>query len=118
MFIIILTHLEYYNYGVGCLWNPNPDDWIPLEEPRVSCLTSRLKAIEFFSFKPEEDKIEMVKYFLKNARVLKSMKIHLCEEVDTQLGIIQELPKLPRVSEECNVFISPLPSWYGYTIGA
>lgn len=109
----LLAHcesMEVLEIEDGCPWIPEPDVWIPVEEPTVfSCLISRLKTIKYFSFTAEIFQIETVKYLLKSARVLKSLEIPLAVEIENHMEIVAELQMLPRVSEECNVLISQGP---------
>lgn len=105
-FLARCGYLEVLEFEIDIVWIHDPDAWIPIEEPSVSCLTSRLKTIKFSSFKPEEDQIEMIKYFLRSARVLESMEIRFCYGIENHLDIVEELQMLPRVSDGCNVCIS------------
>lgn len=96
-----LQVLELRNVGE---WIRNPDAWIPLQEPKGSCLMSRLKIITFLRFEPGKDQIGMVEYFLRHASALKSMEISLCEEIDD--CFVEMIKAMPRVSEECEVFLT------------
>ncbi|GLU17760.1 hypothetical protein SLE2022_341160 [Rubroshorea leprosula] len=86
-----------------CKWNP--DTWYLLEASGDNCLLLRLKAIEIFSFEGDEDCMKMVEYFLKSARVLENLTIHISAENEKRLKITKELMILPRVSEKCQVMI-------------
>ncbi|KAK6786159.1 hypothetical protein RDI58_014684 [Solanum bulbocastanum] len=44
-------------------------------EESIVCLDSHLKSIQLIGFKDEENEIELVKFFLKNARVLEKFRI-------------------------------------------
>ncbi|XP_022751556.1 F-box/LRR-repeat protein At3g59200-like [Durio zibethinus] len=70
------------------------------------CLLSQLKKIEMCSFRGEEDEMELIKYFLKSARVLEKLIVYLKVELETEeLKITTELFKLPRGSSKCQVQI-------------
>ncbi|GLU14712.1 hypothetical protein SLE2022_312650 [Rubroshorea leprosula] len=86
--------------------NWSPAAWYQLEESRASCLSASLKTIEMLNFDGNEHEMEFVKYLLKNARVLESMKIHILGKYKKQvLEITKELLSLPRVSKKCNVVV-------------
>lgn len=76
---------------------------MPVQES--SCLSLSLKKIEILSFEGTDDELEMTEYFLRSARVLESMKIHLTAKYEEQLEITKELLFLPRTSSECIVTI-------------
>lgn len=82
------------------------DGWNPLEECRVICLSSRLKTIEICSFKGNEDQMELVKFFMKNAKCLERTKINInnqrCEE---KYEMSKRLLMFPRASKECTVVL-------------
>ncbi|GKV34437.1 hypothetical protein SLEP1_g42812 [Rubroshorea leprosula] len=82
-------------------WDPGA--WFPVEES--SCLSFSLKKIEILSFEGTDDELEMTEYFLRSARVLESMTIHLTAKYEEQLEITKELLVLPRTSSECIVTI-------------
>ncbi|KAH7860636.1 hypothetical protein Vadar_015917 [Vaccinium darrowii] len=59
--------LEGESPGSGELWGPPPQ--VP------SCLTLHLKEVEILQFDGKEYQLELIKYILKNAKVLKKMTI-------------------------------------------
>ncbi|GKV34422.1 hypothetical protein SLEP1_g42796 [Rubroshorea leprosula] len=86
--------------------NWSPAAWYQLEESRASCLSASLKTIEMLNFDGNEHEMEFVKYLLKNARVLESMKIHILGKYKKQvLEITKKLLSLPKVSKKCNVVV-------------
>ncbi|GLT37811.1 hypothetical protein SLA2020_121030 [Shorea laevis] len=83
----------------------NPALWHKLEESGVNCLSSFLKTIKIFEFGGTECQMEIVKCFLKCARVLESLEIHFTAKNERKLEITKELQMLPRASKECSVVI-------------
>ncbi|GKV34424.1 hypothetical protein SLEP1_g42798 [Rubroshorea leprosula] len=68
--------------------NWSPAAWYQLEESRASCLSASLKTIEMLNFDGNEHEMEFVKYLLKNARVLESMKIHILGKYKKQVLLL------------------------------
>ncbi|XVF03938.1 hypothetical protein REPUB_Repub05bG0036600 [Reevesia pubescens] len=89
------------------VWNEvkNSQDaiWSPPEKV-PSCLLFHLKEIEFQGFRGHRHLIEMIKYFLKNGRVLEKLTIgfFFLKEKD-ELRITKELLSVPRSSKKCQV---------------
>ncbi|KAH0661362.1 hypothetical protein KY284_026293 [Solanum tuberosum] len=61
---------NYLKYQEWC-------DYWQMHDPEVSivCLDSHLKSIQLIGFKNEENEIELIRFFLKNARVLEKFRI-------------------------------------------
>lgn len=83
----------------------NPALWHKLEESGVNCLSSFLKIIKIFEFEGKECQMEIVKCFLKCARVLEGLEIHFTAKNERKLEITKELQMLPRASKEFSVVI-------------
>nr|XP_016492610.1 PREDICTED: putative F-box/FBD/LRR-repeat protein At5g56810 [Nicotiana tabacum] len=68
------------NLEVLKLWSDENGDWIEnlqMHDPDeiIVCLESHLKSIELIGFKDDENEIELIRFFLKNARVLEKLTI-------------------------------------------
>lgn len=77
------------------------------------CLLSSLRAISIDNFLGSEDELAMLRYILKNSRVLEELELHHTahmgtKEVDleTKLCILKKISKLPRGSETCAITFS------------
>lgn len=84
-----------------------------LEETRACCLLFSLKKIDITSFRDHGDQMEMIKYFLKSARVLESLKLHIRSNdarYDEQLKMSKKLMMFPRGSKMCRIKLRELNS--------
>ncbi|GLT37809.1 hypothetical protein SLA2020_121020 [Shorea laevis] len=80
-------------------------EWHPGEEVEINCLSFCMKKIVILWFEGSEVEIELAKYFLRSAKVLASMEIHIKGGYQDQLEITKELLRLPRASNRCIVDI-------------
>ncbi|KAG8379539.1 hypothetical protein BUALT_Bualt07G0099500 [Buddleja alternifolia] len=65
------------------------------------CLESKLKKIDLWVFKGEEDEMKLIEYFLKNGKHLEKLHVHCLpyEDITTLLRIFM----FPRLSKTCRV---------------
>ncbi|KAG8379532.1 hypothetical protein BUALT_Bualt07G0098800 [Buddleja alternifolia] len=65
------------------------------------CLESKLKKIDLWVFKGEEDEMKLIGYFLKNGKVLEQLHVHCLpyEDITTLLRLFM----FPRLSKTCQV---------------
>ncbi|KAG5598833.1 hypothetical protein H5410_030203 [Solanum commersonii] len=69
---VMIRLLKYSpNLEVLKLWCDEMHD----PEESIVCLDSHLKSIQLIGFKDEENEIELIRFFLKNARVLENFRI-------------------------------------------
>ncbi|OMO77502.1 hypothetical protein COLO4_25132 [Corchorus olitorius] len=74
----------------------------PKEVP--SCLLAHLKEIEISEFRGDIHLLEMIAYFLLNARVLEKLTIHMnCLEEQKRFSMTNQVLSLPRSSRNCQV---------------
>ncbi|KAL6990758.1 hypothetical protein U1Q18_008879 [Sarracenia purpurea var. burkii] len=75
------------------------------------CLLSHLKLIKVDAFTGREDQLQLVKYFLKNAKRLNKLII-VCEDLASDAGVDfhTKLLMFPRVSETCQIEFYRLPA--------
>ncbi|WMV11126.1 hypothetical protein MTR67_004511 [Solanum verrucosum] len=66
----------------------------------VGCLESCLKSIHLTNFNGEENEIKLLKFFLKNARVLEKLTIFWVEYPDKSEEALEEVLKFPRTSSQ------------------
>ncbi|KAK4738511.1 hypothetical protein R3W88_002208 [Solanum pinnatisectum] len=84
----------------------------------ILCLESHLKSIRLIDFKGEENEIKLLKFFLKNARVLEKLTIFWVKYPDKSEEALEKVLKLPRTfSQVVLTFLDakPQPSshkWY------
>ncbi|XP_059310710.1 LOW QUALITY PROTEIN: F-box/FBD/LRR-repeat protein At3g52680-like [Lycium ferocissimum] len=78
---VMILLLKYApNLEVLKLWSDENGDWTEnwqMHDPDESivCLDSHLKSIQLIGFKEDENEIELVRFFLKNAQVLEKLTI-------------------------------------------
>ncbi|GMI65526.1 hypothetical protein like AT5G56420 [Hibiscus trionum] len=106
LFLEISTNLEVLvlaknnncrGLGFECRWKP------PQSVPE--CLLSSLKMVSFKGFEGVAYQWRMVKYILKNARVLKVMEISSDGDLplESKLGVLKKLSMFPRRSKVCQL---------------
>lgn len=77
--------------------------WI--EQPNIPlCLLLHVKKIEIKKFEGQKDELGLVKYLLKNCKVLNKVIIR-CKETASKENLCQKLDKLQRGSMTCEVEI-------------
>ncbi|KAL7144323.1 hypothetical protein ABFS83_07G004800 [Erythranthe nasuta] len=79
-------------------------DWIePIKVP--TCLLSHLKAIKLLNIVDERNIFEVVRYVLKNARVLKKIEISYPKSFDSnqKIRMVHEISLFERASKACQV---------------
>ncbi|KAG5627086.1 hypothetical protein H5410_012304, partial [Solanum commersonii] len=92
---IMILLLKYSpNLEVLKLWS---DELLDLDESIV-CLESHLKSTHLTGFKGEENEIELVKFFLKNARVLEKLMIFWEMDMDKSEEASEEVLNFHRTS--------------------
>ncbi|CAK9175524.1 unnamed protein product [Ilex paraguariensis] len=81
------------------------DDWVP---PNCvpSCLVFHLKIVDIREFEGHEYEQKKVKYFLCNAKVLKTLCIRLLMAKEERLEVRRKLLKMSRGSRSCKVVLS------------
>ncbi|KAM3357613.1 hypothetical protein P3S68_020544 [Capsicum galapagoense] len=101
---VMILLLKYSpNLEVLKLWSDENVDWymnwqlLDLDESIV-CLESHLKSIHLTGFKGDEDEIELVRFFLMNARVLEKLMIFWEGDTYKSEEASEEVLKLPRTS--------------------
>ncbi|KAL3651739.1 hypothetical protein CASFOL_004741 [Castilleja foliolosa] len=81
-------------------------NWIEPNKKRCACLLSSLKTVTIFEFGCAEPELNMVRYLLRNAQVLKKMEIY-CQSYDisleTKSNVLQNISLSHRGSKECVV---------------
>ncbi|KAM3323107.1 hypothetical protein P3S67_004258 [Capsicum chacoense] len=99
---VMILLLKYSpNLEVLKLWSDENVDWymnwqlLDLDESIV-CLESHLKSIHLTGFKGDEDEIELVRFFLMNARVLEKLMIFWEGDTYNSEEASEEVLKLPR----------------------
>lgn len=71
------------------------------------CLSSSLKYVYIFGFAGGENELNMVRYILKNAERLKTIKIHFGSHYhDSKLYMLQRISYFPRASEKCQLILA------------
>ncbi|CAA0815968.1 F-box/LRR-repeat protein [Striga hermonthica] len=80
----------------------------PEQVPR--CLLSRLAMVRIDEFDCRESEFSTVRYFLKNAEVLKRMEVHTTKYIDLDLAMklnaLQKIALFKRGSKECELALS------------
>ncbi|KAH0632367.1 hypothetical protein KY290_038197 [Solanum tuberosum] len=100
----VLNLFSDENYG----WDENWKFHDPSES--VVCLESHLKSIQLTGFKDEDKEIELLRFFLKYAQVLKKLIIVWDRSNDTSEEAIEEVLKFPRASSHVVVtFLNAKP---------
>ncbi|XP_059631951.1 F-box/LRR-repeat protein At4g14103-like [Cornus florida] len=95
VFVEGLIHL--FNFQLGIFrFNWSPPEHVP------NCLLLHLKAIEIKNFEGVADELNLVKYLLKNAKVLKKMSIN-CTFSTEDVNIQKKLLRFPRGSTSCQL---------------
>ena len=90
--------LQIFSIGFGhlCRWTQ------PKQVP--GCFLSSLTRVCFEKFEGLEDELKMVEYFLKNARVLRTMEIYTSDlSSDSKLCLLKKLSMFRRSSETCQL---------------
>ncbi|XP_050215669.1 putative F-box/FBD/LRR-repeat protein At5g22670 isoform X3 [Mercurialis annua] len=83
------------------------DDTIFNEEMSVpSCLLSSLESLELKRFEGDEAEMEVLEYFLKNASMLKILKISVTVGVEKEAEILRMLLTFPRASPKCKIVLT------------
>ncbi|CAL5359105.1 unnamed protein product [Camellia sinensis] len=122
-----LTHLEFDDVGCKSLRNllngvpnlctmvftkvPLLDSFEPLEqfywfEPQgvPSCLRCTLEEIKVSGIDGLQDELDLIKYFLENARVLENMTIgSRMLSIKEEAEFLRQLVRLPRCSKSCQI---------------
>ncbi|XAR57487.1 hypothetical protein NMG60_11025649 [Bertholletia excelsa] len=86
--------VQYFNSHFDLSWSP------PQHVP--PCLSSHIKEIEIRKFRGVAEELTLVKYLLKNAKVLKKMSID-CSYMKEDLKIQKKLHRFHRVSTSCHL---------------
>ncbi|PHU30921.1 hypothetical protein BC332_03014 [Capsicum chinense] len=76
----------------------DPDD-------SIVCLESHLKSVCLSNFKGEENEIELLRFFLKNARILERLTIVWASYADKSEEASEEVLKFPRTSSHVVTFL-------------
>lgn len=71
-----------------------------------SCLLLRLKTVKFLAFEGKKYELELVKYLLKNARVLHKLIIGTDMGKEDELKVSKKLLKFSRRSRKCKIVFS------------
>ncbi|GFP91676.1 putative F-box/FBD/LRR-repeat protein at4g00315, partial [Phtheirospermum japonicum] len=73
-------------------------------EPK--CLLSHLGTVTIHQFGSANDEFDMVRYLLKNAKVLRRIEIRFPKGIDLKVKFdaLQRISSFKRGSEECEVF--------------
>ncbi|KAK3019966.1 hypothetical protein RJ639_003013 [Escallonia herrerae] len=87
----------------GCVSRDIIHDTCQEREP--SCLLSHLETFELRQFKRGEDEMELLRYILRSAKVLKEMTIESWD-IEKATKVLEELLGLPRCSRACRVVFS------------
>ncbi|KAL3348456.1 hypothetical protein AABB24_021889 [Solanum stoloniferum] len=69
-------------------------------EESIVCLDSHLKSIQLISFKEEENEIELLRFFLKNARVLEKLTIVWAGYALKSEEALKKVLNIPRTSSQ------------------
>ncbi|XP_049350281.1 putative F-box/FBD/LRR-repeat protein At5g22670 [Solanum verrucosum] len=69
-------------------------------EESIVCLDSHLKSIQLIGFKDEENEIELLKFFLKNARVLEKLTIVWAGYALKSEEALKKVLNIPRTSSQ------------------
>ncbi|XP_058202586.1 FBD-associated F-box protein At3g49020-like [Rhododendron vialii] len=96
--------LHYYRYGDS---DPGIWDWHPPENV-PACLLFSLETLDIRKFQGQQRELKIVKYFLSNAKSLKTLSIS-CEKRKMKremLEVRRELLETPRGSRICEVVVS------------
>ncbi|KAH0782312.1 hypothetical protein KY290_001910 [Solanum tuberosum] len=77
-------------------------DFWPMHDPEESivCLDSHLKLIQLIGFKDEENEIELLRFFLKNARVLEKLTIVWAGYALKSEEALKKVLNIPRTSSQ------------------
>ncbi|XP_049368377.1 putative F-box/FBD/LRR-repeat protein At3g49030 [Solanum verrucosum] len=86
---------NYLKYQEWC-------DYWQMHDPEVSivCLDSHLKSIQLIGFKDEENEIELIRFFLKNARVLEKFRIVCAGYALTSKEASKKVLNIPTTSSQ------------------
>ncbi|KAL4626304.1 hypothetical protein ACB092_05G086600 [Castanea dentata] len=84
---------------------PHELSWTePLHVPK--CLELRIRRISLLQFRSLEHEVELIKYILKNAKVLERMDIlNGLSDLEESLHIFKIISELPRGSSACKLFL-------------
>ncbi|CAA0816249.1 Unknown protein [Striga hermonthica] len=77
---------------------------VPLQVP--NCMSSHLKIVQIHELDgTDEHELDMVRYLLKNAKVLERMELHWCEEMERHCiaELIGRISSFDRGSEMCEI---------------
>ncbi|XP_019244698.1 PREDICTED: F-box/FBD/LRR-repeat protein At3g26920-like isoform X1 [Nicotiana attenuata] len=102
MQVMILLLKSSPNLEVLKLWSDENDggwseNWQMCDpDESIVCLESHLKSIQLTGFKYEENEIELLRFFLKNARVLEKLTIVWESYAHKSEEAAEEVLKLPR----------------------
>ncbi|XP_073133886.1 F-box/FBD/LRR-repeat protein At4g26340-like [Henckelia pumila] len=70
------------------------------------CLSASLKHVHIFEFAGEEDELNVVRYILKHAQILKTIKIHFVFPYHgSKLCMLQQIAHFPRASKICQLIL-------------
>ncbi|PHT95352.1 hypothetical protein T459_03234 [Capsicum annuum] len=104
-FMQVMTLLLKYspNLEVLKLWSDENEGWTKnwqMHDPddSIVCLESHLKSVCLSNFKGEENEIELLRFFLKNARILERLTIVWASYADKSEEASEEVLKFPRTS--------------------
>ncbi|XVF77570.1 hypothetical protein PTKIN_Ptkin14bG0055700 [Pterospermum kingtungense] len=85
---------------------PFPDYWRVVLPYRLSSYgLSKLKSIEFLSFRGKKYELQLVEYFLNKAPYLQNLAVHVSERERLRPGVTEALTELAKVSKKCNIII-------------
>ncbi|OIT39095.1 hypothetical protein A4A49_37905 [Nicotiana attenuata] len=114
---VMIVLLKYSpNLEVLKLWSDENGDWIEnlqMHDPDeiIVCLESHLKSIELIGFKDDKNEIELLRFFLKNARVLEKLTIVWASYADRSEETSTEVLKFPRTSSHVVVKFVDAKPW-------
>ncbi|PHT60608.1 hypothetical protein CQW23_02971 [Capsicum baccatum] len=111
-FMQVMTLLLKYspNLEVLKLWSDENEGWTKnwqMHDPddSIVCLESHLKSVCLSNFKGEENEIELLRFFLKNARILEKLTIVWASYADKSEEASEEVLKFPRTSSHVVTFL-------------
>ncbi|KAI9107978.1 hypothetical protein K1719_020851 [Acacia pycnantha] len=84
-------------------------DWLLGTSPDVPlCISSHLKTFALFGFRYLQSEFEIVRFIMKNATVLRSVKIwsgsYSIHEAE-RLNLLETLSSYPKCSQNCSIFV-------------
>ncbi|OUZ99936.1 F-box domain [Macleaya cordata] len=107
-FLHISPNLESLVFTQGLNGNLSNGDPVWAENLVPECLLLHLKAVEFREFHGKLRELNVIKFFLKNSRILERMTILSSSTLSTidKNKVVEKLVKFPRGSTSCEVNFS------------